>query len=280
MRARQGFDAAFNCLYVIINVLSARQPDDGLNDGKRITGPVINFSRQQDLPLVGLLAVRNIDGDAVDAHNNAGIIDTRSRRTDTPANLATRTQHTEFGLLRARSLRHAAGNFDQRYPIFRVDQRPDVVHRDLEISRVDSEYAVLPFVPTPLLAHQIPIPGSHLTGGKREAATLLGLLEVHVRSLKLGGPFGHMPLKLQIHLLKLAGLAEQFGKYPYLGAQDLGNHRHRNIINRSHLIAAQPIDVGQVNSGYEDDRCFAETRMFANHRGQLEAIQFRHADVD
>jgi hypothetical protein len=161
-----------------------------------------------------------------------------------------------------------------------MDQRADVRHRDLEISGIDSENAVLAFIPAPLLVHQVPVPGAHLTGGKREAATLLGLLELHVRSFKRSSPFGHMLLKLQIHSFELAGLAEQLSKYPHLCAQDLGNHWHRNVINGSHLVAAQPIDIGQVNGGYEDDRGFAEARMFANHRSQLEPVQFRHADVD
>src|SRR5262249_14209836 len=186
----------------------------------------------------GFFAISDVDGDAVDAHDIVGLIDARSRRSDTPANLAIGPHHTEFGLLRARTLRHSTTNFDERNPIFRVDQRADVLHRYLEINRINSENAVLAFIPTPLLAHQIPVPGSHLTGGKREAATLLGLFEMHVRSFKRSGPFGHMLLKLQIHLLELASLAEQFGKYPYLGAQDLGDHRHRDVIHGSHLVAA------------------------------------------
>jgi hypothetical protein len=35
-----------------------------------------------------------------------------------------------------------------------------------------------------------------------------------------------------------------------------------------------------VNCGNENDRRFAEARMVADHRGELEAVEFRHAHVD
>src|SRR5215472_5407101 len=215
---RQRFDAAFDCLYIFINAFCACQPDDGLNDGKRVARTVIDLPRQKHLPLIGFLTIRNIDGDAVDAHDIFGIIDACCRRSDARAHLAIRPHHTEFGLLRARAARHATPNFDQRDPVVGMDQRADVLHRDLEISRVNAKYTVLAFVPTPLLAHQVPIPGTHLTGGKREAATLLGLLELHIRSFKLRSAFGHVPFQPQVHLLELAGFSEQFGKYAHFGA--------------------------------------------------------------
>ena len=34
-----------------------------------------------------------------------------------------------------------------------------------------------------------------------------------------------------------------------------------------------------MNCGYEDDRGLLETRMLADHRRQLEAVELRHADI-
>src|SRR5215472_1902042 len=267
-------------MHVIFHALCARQPDNGLNDGKRVARPMVDFPRQQHLALVGFFAIGNIDGDAVDTDDLAGIVEAGSGRSDTPSNFATRPHYAEFGLLGAGALRHASGNPNERDPVFRMDQRPDVLDRDFETTLVYPEYAVLALVPTPLFADQVPIPRAHLTGGKREAATLLRLFELHVRSFKLGRALCHVAFKLQVHSLKFAGLAEQLGEYPHFRAQDFGNDRHRDIVDRAHLVTAQPIDIGQVNGGYENDRRFAKARMLADHRGQLETVEFRHTDVD
>ena len=84
----------------------------------------------------------------------------------------------------------------------------------------------------------------------------------------------------RVELLELPRLAVQLGKHLDLGAQHLGNDRHRHIVHRAHLVAAQPVDVGQMDGGDEDDRGLLEPRMLADHGGQLEAVELRHADVD
>ena len=87
-------------------------------------------------------------------------------------------------------------------------------------------------------------------------------------------------LELWIQLLELAGLAIELGEDPDLGAQHLRDDRHRHVVDRAHLVAAQTVDVGQLDGGDEDDRGLLEARMLADHRGQLEAVELRHADVD
>ena len=77
-----------------------------------------------------------------------------------------------------------------------------------------------------------------------------------------------------------AGLAKQFGEHPHLGAQQFRHHRHGKIIHRARLIAAQIIGFRHVDGGNEDDRGLLEARMLADHLGQLEAVQFGHADID
>ena len=152
MCTRQGFDAALDGLHVIFHAFCARKPDNGLNDGQRIARSMIDLTRKQDLTLVGFLAIGDIDGDAVDTHDLACIVDAGSRRSDAPAHIAIGPHHTELNLLRAGALRHTAGVLNERNPVFRMDQRPDVLDRDLKTNRIDAEYAVLALVPAPLFA--------------------------------------------------------------------------------------------------------------------------------
>src|SRR6266700_5203768 len=158
MRASQRLDATLDRLHILLDVFRASQPDDGLNDRERVPRAKVDLSRQQDLTLVCLLAIRDIDRYAVDAHDVARIIQASGRRSDAPADLPIRSHNAKFGLLRACALRHAASNLNERHPIFRMDQRTNVLHRDLEILWIGAENAVLALVPAPLLADQVPIP--------------------------------------------------------------------------------------------------------------------------
>ena len=87
-------------------------------------------------------------------------------------------------------------------------------------------------------------------------------------------------LELAIQLLELPRLAVELGEDLDLRPQDFRHHRHRHVVDRAHLVAAQPIDVGQQDRRDEDDRRLLEARMLADHRGELEAVELRHADVD
>ena len=55
---------------------------------------------------------------------------------------------------------------------------------------------------------------------------------------------------------------------------------HRNVVDRAHLVAAQPVDIADLNGGDEDHRRLLEARMLADHGGELESVELRHADVD
>ena len=132
----------------------------------------------------------------------------------------------------------------------------------------------------PLVGREIPIPGAHLAGRQRQAAALLALQEPRVRGLELRRALGDMALELQVQLLELAGLAVKLDEDFDLGAQHIRDDRYRHVVHRAHGIAAQPVDVSQVDRGNEDDRRLAETRMLAQHGGELKAVELRHADVD
>ena len=71
----------------------------------------------------------------------------------------------------------------------------------------------------------------------------------------------------------------QFDKDADLGAQDFGNHGHRNVVDRAAAIALNLVGIGEVNAGDEDDRGLLEARMLPDDVCQFKAIQLRHAHV-
>ena len=99
-------------------------------------------------------------------------------------------------------------------------------------------------------------------------------------SRQLRRALGDAPLELGVELLELARLAIQLGEDPDLGAQELRHDRHRHVVDRARLVAAQPVEIGQLDRRDEDDRGRLEARMLADHRRQLEAVELRHADID
>ena len=99
---RQRVDPPFDRTDIGLHVLAARQPDDGLRQRQRVLGAVIDLPRQQVLPLLGLLALGDIDGDAADADDVAALVGARRRRAGAPAHLAVRPDDAEFRLVRFR----------------------------------------------------------------------------------------------------------------------------------------------------------------------------------
>jgi len=63
-------------------------------------------------------------------------------------------------------------------------------------------------------------------------------------------------------------------------AQYFRDHRYRHVVDRAGLIAANVIDVGKVDGRNEDDGGLLVARVLAQHLCQLEAVEFRHVDVD
>ncbi len=87
-------------------------------------------------------------------------------------------------------------------------------------------------------------------------------------------------LKLGVEPLQLRGFAIKLGEDPYLCTQHLRNNGHRNVVDRTHLIAAKPVDIAHLNRRNENHRRLLEAGMLADHGGKLEAVQFRHANVE
>src|SRR5580700_379786 len=71
-----------------------------------------------------------------------------------------------------------------------------------------------------------------------------------------------------VQSFELQFLSVQFGEYSYFRPQDFGNNRDGKIVHCPMLVSLEPIEVGQMYGGDEDDRCFLEPRMLANNLGQ------------
>ena len=106
------------------------------------------------------------------------------------------------------------------------------------------------------------------------------LLQIGVGVRQFGGPFGDAVLELGVQGLELPSLAVELGKYPHLGAQQIGDDRHRNIIDRAGLIASQQVEIGDLDRRHEDNRGLLKARVLADHRRQLEPVEVGHADID
>ena len=98
--------------------------------------------------------------------------------------------------------------------------------------------------------------------------------------LELGSAGGDALLELGIERLELAGLAVELDEHLDLGAQHLRHHRHRDIVDRADLVAAQMVGVGDLHARHEDHGELLEARVLADHGGELEAVDLRHDHVD
>ena len=83
-----------------------------------------------------------------------------------------------------------------------------------------------------------------------------------------------------VQRLELAGLAVEIDEHPHLGAQHLGHHRHRDVVDGADLVAAQMVGLADLDGRDEDDGELLEARMLADHGGELEAVELRHHHVD
>src|SRR5436190_12209558 len=168
----------------------------------------------------------------------------------------------------------------QHLNVVGMKQRLDIGWRQFEAVGIYAKDLILALVPHPVAIDPVPVPGSHLAGGDREAAALFAFQQSRVRFLQFGGTGANTIFELAIEALELARLAVEFRKHLDLGAQHLGHDGHRNIVDRTHFVAAQPVEVADLYRGDEYHRRLLEAGMFADHRGELEPVQFRHADVD
>src|SRR4029077_12965218 len=145
---------------------------------------------------------------------------------------------------------------------------------------IDAEDFALALVPDCRAAGDVPFPAAHLPGCQRETAQTFTLAQLEQLNRELGGAFGNARFQLAVELFKLPRLAEKLDKDLDLRAQDLRDHRYRHVVHGAHFVTAQAVDVGQQDRRNEDQRRLLEARMVADHRGELEAVDVGHVNVD
>jgi len=70
----------------------------------------------------------------------------------------------------------------------------------------------------------------------------------------------------------------QLHEHAHLGAQHLGHHRRRDVVDRAQRVAARGLHLVGVR-GDEDDGRVRGALVAADQRGRLEAVHVRHVDV-
>ena len=59
-----------------------------------------------------------------------------------------------------------------------------------------------------------------------------------------------------------------------------GHHRDVHVVDGAGLVALEPVELGDVHAGHEDDRDGFEARVIVNQRRGLEAVHARHLHVE
>src|ERR1700674_3274991 len=129
-----------------LDALRPREAHDGLHDGERIAGAVIDFARQQFLAFFRLLAIGDVSDHSADP-DDAARIDAGRRRADAPAQLAVRPTYAKLGLKGLGIRGDLQPRLGQAVPVLRMNEGTDVLDRHRETARVDAEDSILPLVP-------------------------------------------------------------------------------------------------------------------------------------
>jgi len=65
--------------------------------------------------------------------------------------------------------------------------------------------------------------------------------------LQFRRPLGHTPFQFAVQLLELPSLSIELNEDLHLGAQQIRNDRNRHVVDRPHLIAPYPVNIGEMN---------------------------------
>jgi hypothetical protein len=106
------------------------------------------------------------------------------------------------------------------------------------------------------------------------------LLQGVCRSFECRGPLGDSLLQVAVQPFERPRLSIKVREDADFRAQDLWNDRHRDVVDGTAFVAAQPVEIGHVHRGHEDERRLLEPRVLPDHRRQLVTVQLRHAHVN
>src|SRR5882757_4250711 len=138
---------------------------------------MIDLPGQKILSLFRPFPLGNIDGNAADAYDAAGLVDGRGRRADAPANFTIGPNDSKLGFVGSSALVELDHRLAQFVNIVGVQQRLNIGRIDDKALRIDAENPELSFVPHPVAVDPVPVPGTHSAFGKSKTAALLAFEE-------------------------------------------------------------------------------------------------------
>ena len=98
-----------------------------------------------------------------------------------------------------------------------------------------------------LVGSDVVVVGAETGGLACQPQTLLALAQLGARGFELFRSLGNSALELVVELLELLGFAVELGEDLDLGAQDFRHHWNGDVVDRPAVVAADIIDVGEVD---------------------------------
>ena len=229
--------------------LGLGEPQHRQHDGQHVLGAMVDLAGEQELALLGALAVGDVDGDAVHAHRLAVGVARDDAGAVAPAHLAARPHDAEFDLEArlAQARRCAVTEF--LLAVVGMHHRLDALDRRLGMS--PDRRRRCGRARRPIRCGRSSRSTSHEPMSPADSAmraALLALAQALGLRLELGGARGDALLELGVQRLELAGLAVELDEDPDLGAQHLGHDRHGDVVDRADLVAAQMVDLGDLHA--------------------------------
>ena len=282
VRTRQRLDAPFDRHDVAVYAVGTRQPDDRLDHRERVAGAVIDLSRKQILALFGLFTLGDFDCGADHTNTLAVRVENPAALGRHPAdNTVLLADGAILDIVQRTLLRIASRHIRVGGSLPVVGMKPaiEVRHGHRNVGRY-AEHRLHARRPKQRVGDVVDVPQTDLRRVRRQPQLLLALERPRVRRLQFRRPLLYAPFQLGVEALKLTRLAIKLGEYLDLGAQHGRHDRHRHVIHRAHLVAAQPVDVVDLDGRNEDDGRALKPRMIADHGRKLKTVELRHADVD
>src|SRR5215475_12711740 len=132
MGPRQRLNTPLHGSAELFDIFSPRQRNDRVNDSKHIFSTVIDFTGEQRLPVVGLLALGDIHRNTPDARYTAAGIPDRNGAAEAPSRAAVGTANAELDLAGRAVLPSLFEQPVKHLPIAAIDQLADVGEHDVE----------------------------------------------------------------------------------------------------------------------------------------------------
>src|SRR6187200_2480171 len=208
---------------------------------------MVQLGHQQALSLLRLPAFRNIQHGADDTRAGCRSLAAGHGLTpiQEPAHLSIPPHNPELDLATV-AIRPVAQHVRSHHlPLLRVNELERSLDRERGLA-FHADDAPKIRRPIDLAGGRFVVVGAEARRLAGEAQSLLALAQLLGRRLQRGRPFDDAALELAVELLQLAGFSVELDEYLDLGAQDLGDHGYRNVVDRARLVATDAVDIGQM----------------------------------